>query len=90
MHKGPLVLVCVSQKTDIDEMKKYLDNVNNMVIDQANQKQNDMNMSHDYENQQSDTFQEYNADELYEWLGKATTQFTTEWNNNTENRSKAA
>ena len=50
MHKGPLVLVCVSQKTDIDEMKKYLDNVNNMVIDQANQKQNDLNDSHDYEN----------------------------------------
>lgn len=33
MHKGALVLVCVAQRTDIAEMKTYLDNVNNMVMD---------------------------------------------------------
>ncbi len=45
MHKGAIVLVCVAQRTDIAEMKTYLDRVNKMVIDQALQKKSDLNAS---------------------------------------------
>lgn len=87
-HKGPLILVCVSQRTDIYEMSQFLDQVYNYVQNESTKQDDNLNSTRD--NETGDCYQEYNAEELYTKMGKDLTQVQTEWNDNPSNRSKAA
>ena len=88
-HKGNYVLICVSENTDKSEMNSYLDSINVRVLKEINGDNGNLNTS-DYEAQNSDVFQEPNAEEIYKKLGVEISKFLTDWNKDPNNRSKHA
>ena len=86
-HKGNVILIAVAQSTDAEELNKFVETVYTLATKEANNMRS-LNESQDSE-QQQEVFQEQNAFGIYQRVGMALTKFTTSWNDNPQNRSKA-